>query len=239
MKQTIILIFLILMTSNFGMTQVQKSDQFNSWYTYSGNHKLNSKISIHTLYSWRRSDFIKNWQQSLLRIGFNYKLHRNLTITPGYDWAVTFPYGEQPILKKVNEHRIYEQFLLKNTIGRLNLSHRYRIEQRFIENNTTYLFKIRFRYRLTAVLPLNNKEMTKNTVFLKVFDELFINYRKGIGSHYFDQNWAYIGIGFQFTENAKVSVGYMNQFLPKSDLLRIENNHTLSIGINYGIDFRK
>ena len=54
----------------------------------------------------------------------------------------------------VEEHRIFQQFISKQNIGKINLSHRYRFEQRFVEND----FKMRFRYLLGINIPLQNKE---------------------------------------------------------------------------------
>ncbi len=221
----------------FGFTQVQKDNQFNSWFTYSGNHKMNEKYSIHTLYSFRRNDFVKNWQQSLLRLGINREIKENLIVTLGYDWVETFPYGEQPIAKQETEHRPFEQIILKNAVGRFKITHRYRLEQRFIENNSTYLFRNRLRYRFILTVPLNHKKMGGKTFYFAAFDELFISVGKSIGSHYFNQNWAYLGIGYQFNEKTKMSIGYMNQYLPKNDDIRIENNHTLNIGFSHSFDF--
>ena len=65
--------------------------------------EVDNQFSVHTFYSTRRSDFVKNWQQSLLRLGINYKLNDKLILTPGYDWAINFPYGKQPIATKIIE----------------------------------------------------------------------------------------------------------------------------------------
>lgn len=218
------------------LAQIQKVDQFNTWYTYSGNNKINAKYSVHTLYSFRRNGIIENWQQSLVRVGLNYKANDKLTITPGYDWALTFPYGEQSIATKTNDHRVFEQFLLKNKVGRLNISNKYRFEQRFIGYSSNYVFRKRFRYRLTTVIPINQKEMGDNTLFIKFFDELFINYGKGVGNHYFDQNWLYAGVGYKFNNNTSISVGYMNQYFVKGDNIRVENNHTLSFSLSHNLN---
>ena len=75
------------MSGVLGFSQKQIDANNNSWWNYSGTHKISDKVSLFTLYSWRRNDFVKNWQQSLARIGLNYKLSDNFTVTPGYDWV--------------------------------------------------------------------------------------------------------------------------------------------------------
>jgi hypothetical protein len=41
------------------------------WFNYFGTFKVADKFAIHTEYQWRRNDFVKSWQQSLLRVGVN------------------------------------------------------------------------------------------------------------------------------------------------------------------------
>ena len=50
------------------------------WYNYFGTFKLNQKFSVHTEYQFRRTEIIKNWQQSLLRMGLNYQLNPKLQV---------------------------------------------------------------------------------------------------------------------------------------------------------------
>ncbi len=232
MKKTIILSLLFLFQFS-GFTQVQKDNQFNAWFTYSGDHKLNDNFSIHTLYSFRRNDLVKYWQQSLLRIGLSRKLTNNFIVTLGYDWVETFPYGKEPISKQTTEHRPFEQLILKNVVGRFEISHRYKLEQRLIESFSGFIFRNRFRYRFTLIVPINKQKLSEKTFYFSAFDEIFINTGKHINVHYFDQNWGYLGLGYQFNKYAKLAIGYMNQYLPKSDNIHIENNHTLMISWGY------
>jgi len=243
------LLILFLTCSLIGTSQKQVDDQFNSWWTYSGTHKITNKFSVSTLYSWRRSDFVKNWQQSLLRTGLNFKVTDNFTITPGYDWLVNFPYGKQPALTQSYEHRPYEQFTIKNKIGRFYIKHRYRIEQRFLQktglnsNNEKesygYKFRNRIRYRLTFTLPINHKTLDNKTLFLSVYNEVFINLGKGAGiAKPFNQNWFNTSLGYKVNNQISVKLGYQNQYLIKGNG-NIERNHTFMFGISYNFDFRK
>lgn len=232
-KYTILILILILSSFIISDLSAQKNTQLNSWWTYSGNHKISQKLSLHTLYSFRRNDFVANWQQSLLRLGINYHYSDKLTFTSGYDWVVTFPYGEQPIDEETTEQRVYEQIILKNTVGRFGIVHRYHLEQRF-SNNTV---KHRFRYRFTTKIPLGKRETDKRKLFLSIFDEVFINLGEQPTGHYFDQNWFYLGLGYPFKNGLTIQIGYMNQYLIKSKKTRIENNHTPQFGLSYNLDF--
>ena len=66
---------------------------------------------MQTEYQWRRENYITEWQQSLVRIGANYKLNQNLLFRIGYAWIETFPYGEIPLNasgRDFTERRIFE-----------------------------------------------------------------------------------------------------------------------------------
>ncbi len=232
MKKIIILLFVIGL-STISYSQKKVDNQFNSWWGYSGNHKITDKWSVHTLYSFRRNDFVKNWQQSLLRLGLNYKIKDNFIITSGYDWVETFPYGKQPISKQTKEQRIFEQVILKNTVGIVKFKHRYKLEQRFSNKAPV---KSRFRYRLGFSIPLGKKE---SKLSFNVFDEIFINLGVNVKGYYFNQNWIYSGFGYKLNEKSTLKLAYMNQSLMKGDFVHVESNHTLQVGYSYNFDFSK
>ena len=57
--------------------------------------------------------------------------------------------------------------------------------------------------------------MQKGTVYLALYNELFINGQKRVSTNayteYFDRNRAYAAIGYHFKDNLKVQLGIMNQ----------------------------
>lgn len=227
MKQFLIC-FAILYSVNV-MAQNKVDNQLMSWWNLNVEYSLSDKMSISSLYSWRRADVIENWQQSLLRIGANYKATSSLNLTLGYDWVITFPYGKLPIDKKFTEHRIFEQIILKQNVWKFTVKHRYRFEQRFF-NNTNNI-KHRFRYRLGLSLPID-----KNKWALQVFDELFVNYGPNTNNHTFDQNWIYGGFLYKLKPNLGIKLGYMNQYILKSDTTKSENNPSIQLGLSLKFD---
>ena len=239
----------LIISPSYSFSQKEISPQNHAWVMYFGNHKLSENWGIHSEYQWRRSDMFNDWQQSLLRIGVDYYSKQNAQYTVGYGWIRSYEYGEQPIAHNLNEHRIWEQFVLKNKIGRVDLSHRYRLEQRFIENwvkdaNAVYyqdgfVFRQRVRYRFMVTVPLSRKEMKDNTLFLAVYDEPFLGFGKGIGKNILDQNRLYGALGWRFNKDLNVQLGYLNQYIVKTDGIKVERNHTLQIGLTYNIDFTK
>ncbi len=226
----------------------QTASQFNSWWMYFGNHRLTEKLGLHTEYQFRRSDFASHWQQSLMRVGLDYYLPNKSMVTGGYGWIVSFPYGEQPIAVKFTEHRIWEQFIMQNNLGRFYFHHRYRLEQRFLQNATLdsegqkvtdgFRFRQRARYRFQVSVPLTKKTMEDNTLFFAAYDEVFLGFGKGIQKNVLDQNRLYFALGWRFNKDVSVQLGYLNHRVIKPDGVRMESNHTLQTSLAYSLDFR-
>ena len=202
-----------------------------------------------TEYQWRRADGFRNWQQSLLRFGLEYEINPKVSVMGGYAWIKTFPYGTQPILHEFNEHRMFEQVNLKDKAGRLEVQHRYRIEQRFLEQyalnssgnvvQVDPVFRNRIRYRALVMLPLSRKTMGDQTLFLSINNELFVGFGKGIAKNPIDQNRFITALGWRFNAQTNIQVGYLNQFIFKSNAIDMERNHSLWISMVYNLDFTK
>ncbi|MEY2924189.1 MAG: hypothetical protein RLZZ337_737 [Bacteroidota bacterium] len=251
MKDKIIMALAILFIINANaQTQSPRinDNQMNTWYMYMGNHKLNDKWELHTLYHFRRTDFGKDWQQSLLRAGLNYHVTPGLVASAGADWVVSYPFGKQPISYTTTEYTAWEALFLRHQVGRLNFMHRYRLEQRFIEKDTydssAYAwqktgntYKNRFRYMLSVEIPLNHKTMQDNTWFISANDEIFVGMGENQGKNVFEQNRIYGALGYRFDKDFNLQLGYMNQKLIKADTIHVENNHTLMVGAVYNLDF--
>lgn len=229
----ITILFVMLLTPTL---KSQTVNQLHAWYTYSGNHTLSKDYQIHTLYSFRRSGIIENWQQSLLRLGLTRKISANLSALIGYDHAVTYPYGEYPIAENVTEHRTLERLIFNhNLTDNISASHRYTLEQRYVSGHDT---KHRMRYRLTTKIPLKKIDDHKQ-LFISAFNEVFINLGSSSLPHLLDQNWYSLSLGYSLDKYSAITIGYMNQYLIKPDNMRIENNHTLLLGVSKNFDFSK
>lgn len=235
---------ILFLTIGFSTTaQKQIDNQFNTWVTFSGNHTISKKWEFHSLYSYRRNDLVEHWQQSLLHIGAGYKLTSKIKTQVGYDWIRTFPYGTQPIAQVTDEHRIWVHLNTKFQENRFHFSQRLRFENRAINlfnanmSKNGFVWKYRLRYKLAVNVPINHNRLIDNTLFVSLSDEIFMNFFNQ--NKYFDQNWFYAGFGWRFNKSISVKVGYMNQFLPKTDGVHVENNDTLSIQYIHNLNFIK
>lgn len=217
-------VILLLLISFKTFSQEQRLSDKNSigWFVYTGTFKIKPKIAIHTEYQWRRSDGIKNWQQGLLRTGINYAIRKDVSLNAGYAFAETFPYGDYTPVNAFPEHRIFEQIVINNLVGKVSLSHRFTLEQRFVgavslqnnQKNTDWNFLNRIRYRIRAELPLTkNKQADKNIWSIVFIDELFIGWGKNIGANIFDQNRLALLLNYKINKTVKIEAGYLNQIV--------------------------
>ncbi|MEN9969628.1 MAG: hypothetical protein RIR94_1833 [Bacteroidota bacterium] len=232
-------IFLILSSWVFifsSYAQKTIDDQLHGWVVYQGNHKLNGKFDLHTEYQWRRADGFNDWQQSLARVGLDYKLNPNCTISGGYGWIISYPYGSQPIAAQTHENRLWQQVNLKAQYGAIQIQHRYRLEQRFIDT----IYRQRIRYRAQCIIPLQKTYIAQGKgLFMNVNDEVFLGFGKGIGKNILDQNRFIAAVGYKFSPRMNMQIGYLNQFVIKSNGVQMERNHTLWTNVVYNLDFSK
>ena len=219
MRKIFIPIFLALLNVSMGQesaSEYRGEDEFGIWYMYFGMNRVAERWSVHTEAQFRYYETSGNFNQLLLRTGANYHINDNAIATLGYAFIDTDPsFLESPLAdmafsgNKILEHRIFQQFILKNKVWEFLFEHRYRLEQRFItvgdaqdpifERRTDH----RARYRLQVTLPLTD------IFFLNFYDEVFINLQNNL----FDQNRLYGAVGVNITHNSSIQFGYLrNQF---------------------------
>jgi hypothetical protein len=225
-----IILFLVTVLPFSLLAQNDRYNDYNNlvWLQSFNTIKLNSKWSLHAEYQWRRDNGLKDWQQSLLRIGANYKVNDNVILHAGYAWAETFPYGKYPIANNGTfpEHRLYEQLTLRQPLNKFLLTHRFRIEQRWLgrvkagtdREIEEWLLLHRFRYQFRT-----QYNISKN-LYGAFADEIFIGAGKNVGVNIFDQNRLFLLLGYKLNKNVSIEGGYFNQTLQQG---RRINNQTI------------
>lgn len=188
-------------------------DELGAWYMYFGTNKVSEKLSIHTEAQFRFYETASNFNQLLLRTGLNYHISPEAMATFGYGFISTDgTFEEFPEEENSTEHRIFEQFILKNAVGKFKFEHRYRLEQRFIsfldENDTQH----RARYRLQLTYPLNDKW------FLNAYDEVFLNLQDEV----FGQNRLYGALGYKVNAQLSLQAGYLKNHFPNGKFDRLQ-----------------
>ncbi len=181
-----------------------QQEKTGNWLMYFGTNKVSDKFSIHTEIQYRNHTLTpNNTEQLLLRTGLNYHFSDKAFATVGYAYIPSYIFESEQKAPEIEEHRIWQQFILTNKIGRVKFEHRYRIEQRFINQE----YKNRFRYRLMLFVPLNKPTIEKGSLFLGLYDEVFMNSKET----FFDRNRLYGAIGYQFNKNISAQAGMMHQ----------------------------
>lgn len=199
-----LLTLIILLGSIVLNAQRPGEDDLGAWYMYFGTNKVSERFSIHTEAQFRYYETTSNFNQLLLRTGVNYHINPDAIATVGYGFINTDnTFGNFAFETDTNEHRIFEQFILKNKVWEFLFEHRYRLEQRFLDMGNGNVTEHRARYRFQLTLPLTD------TFYLNFYDELFINLQDEL----FGQNRLYGAVGINITENSSLQLGYMrNQF---------------------------
>ncbi|MDU8886747.1 DUF2490 domain-containing protein [Yeosuana sp. MJ-SS3] len=203
MKKKLSLVALTFLLVLPNLNNAQDSN-FGNWLIYLGNKQIDTKWNIHHEVQYRNYNIIGDLEQLLLRTGLGYSFNENKSnVLLGYGYILSENYIPNSDDKSsVNEHRIFQQFISKQSIGNVTLNHRYRFEQRFVESD----FKLRFRYFLGLNVPFSKSE--SNKYYFSAYNEIFLNSKSSI----FDRNRLYAGIGYKINNNLKLEAGYMNQF---------------------------
>jgi hypothetical protein len=250
MRIKIIIISCCILGSMIGRAQSprQYTTNYNGWLVYTGNHKLSDKWGLHLEAQWRRSNIILDNQQLLFRTGINYYFSSQVSVTAGYCFAETYPYGEFAAKAAFPENRIWEQLQLKNNMGAVEFINRLRLEQRFINqpvlDNGMYepgdaVYTNRARILNRFSIPFKGKTIEDKSLYISAFDELYINFGKQVGFNILDQNRVYLAIGYKIPKAGRLEIGYLNQLAFKSDGIKVERNHTVQIALYSSLEFRK
>jgi hypothetical protein len=211
-KNLIISLLLIIGLAPKGRAQINE-DKLGAWYMYFYNTTIkNGPWGVQGDIQSRNFNLMGDLEQLLLRSGITYKpQNANIKFTLGYGHITTGTYGNDE--STTLESRIYQEALYPVKFGeRIFTNHRFRYEQRFVEGQD---FRTRYRYNLFLNIPINQKTMDKNTLYLALYNELFMNGERNIGNNkkveLFDRNRLYAALGFYIQKQLKVQLGVMTQ----------------------------
>jgi len=225
MKNTLVSLFVLF---NLCTLTAQTREDFSGWSAVFASYKLNDKFSIHFDAQLRSADNWEKPQNVLLRPGLNYHISGKTVATAGYAYI-----GSNRTVSGISgwipEHRIWQQFIYNQKFDlsarSTTLQHRFRLEERFvgtaiIEGNelkrNDFEFAVRLRYFVRMVMPLQKTESFTHGAFAAFQDEAFFNIKNNdavTNGKVFDQNRAYVALGWRFSPKFDLEAGYMNQFV--------------------------
>jgi len=209
----ILIFFALILFSNVSKAQEVDDSQLGAWYMYFFNKKFgDSRFGIQGDYQFRFWNIGTDLEQILLRTGATYRpKNADILFTLGYANITTGEFGESD--ETINESRIYQEALFSQKIGeRFLLTHRLRYEQRWVNDQD---LRTRYRYNLFVNVPFNKTTLEKGTIYLALYNEIFINGQTDIGDgrtvQFFDRNRTYLGLGFGLRDNLRLQTGWMKQ----------------------------
>lgn len=222
--------FLILLFGSMSVKGQTPGDETGNWFMYFGLNRLSKRFSVHTEAQMRMFKLATDPEQLLLRTGLNYHTPKGGMVTGGYAHIITWPFEEDNSDLILREHRLWQQWIMTNLIGRFKFEHRYRLEQRWVKPDAAdeWTYSNRTRYRIMLFIPLNKRLIQPGTVFIGIYDEVFLDLTRDV----FGQNRLYGAVGYQIRKSLGVQAGYLNQYVSG------EGRHRFQLAVFFNPDFR-
>lgn len=217
--------FLLLLA--FLKSEAQSS--FHGWLAFSHDQELSKKWKFLADVQFRSGENIEYLETILLRPGFSYSFSETFSAALGYAYLGNWQKedGEKSFGK---EHRIWQQVQTENKVGRVELTNRLRLEQRFAEGSPAYQFSQRLRYYLRAQVPLRKSEEFTRGWFAAAQNEFFANVQNNekVNNRFFDQNRAFLSIGFRFLKSFDLEAGYLYRYQVEEEKM---HHHIFQCGV--------
>ena len=199
----LIIAFIYLCIPKIAQAQIDE-DSLGAWYMYFFDTTFKeSSWGIQGDIQYRNWNIAGDLEQLLLRSGITYTpKNADIKFTLGYANITTGTYGDDNSTS--TESRIYQEALFPVKFGnRFYTNHRFRYEQRFVENQD---FRTRYRYNLFLNIPINKVAMEDKTIYVALYNELFINGQRDTGNgavEIFDRNRSYAALGYIIKKDLK------------------------------------
>ena len=237
------ILFLLYAVNSIHGQEIKKVHS-SSWNSFIPKLTLSEHWYLKSEFHFRRTNFVSDWEQLLLRPSIHYKTNDTYDYSLGYSYFRNYAFADFTIPVDANEHNIWQQIALSHTSKKMKFNHRFRLEERFIDKiiqSPGGLYEIRgstynnrFRYRLTLNRPVIKVREAK-FISLKIFDELWINLDQGIQPKSLNQNWFYAGLDFPLDRHLTFGMGYHHIGL-KGGSTTFITNHILQTTVSYAIN---
>jgi hypothetical protein len=196
-----------------------------SWALLTLNGKYKSGLRIYAELQPRVGDYSQRLSQFLVRPAVGYQATRNMSLWIGYGWTPSF------LPEFNNEHRVFQQVLFEDNIGRVGLINRTRFEQRVIEGAGGT--SLRLRHFVRASVPLDSKRRWAAVGY----NELMLNLNstpRGPQSG-FDQDRIYFGGAYNVDRHTRVELGYLASFINAPRNRPDRRLDILLLSVNYNL----
>jgi hypothetical protein len=194
----------------------------------------------------RRANFAAEAEQLWLMFGVNYDVTQGggVNVGAGYIYLRTSPYGVFPSPTTFPENRIWEQLVINSKLGLVGLEQRFQLEQRWVSATSTqptaqgWVFSWRARGLFGATIPFHKRPIRPGDFYAALSDEIFIAFGSNVTS-LFNQNRAYVQLGWQASASVRLLGGYLNQIVAKGSTgNETEINHVLVLSFYHSASLR-
>lgn len=230
-----VILSLLLTTFLFSFTLLAQENQHSGWGALFHTQRFSKDWGASFDMQFRSAHQYEFLRNVLLRPSVNYYFDKNKMAALGYAYVATNSKSATGENTFRPESRIWEQLIINQKLGiSTTLQHRIRLEQRFLGNTTARndsYFSQRLRYFARAVVPLKHSEVFAEGLFLGLQNEFFLNvqHKDKVNKHLFDQNRAYLALGYRVRKEIDVEIGYLNQYTKQSEAYVI--NHVLQLAL--------
>lgn len=212
-------------------------DEPAAWFAYLGVHPLSPRWRLQLEAQLRQTEGVRQPQQRLYRTALLRVLGPRARVGAGYALVRSYPPDEfvaAPV--PFTEHRAYQQLDLNLNAGPVLVDHRYRLEQRFAgrlgvgaeaRRRVGWTYLNRARYLLRATIAPGGGAPTAGEPYLTAYDELFVGFGRNVRNNVFDQNRAFVGVGYRWSPALRAEAGYQNHYVLRASGAEAERNHTL------------
>ena len=236
MRQFLMIIMILTASSVLAQKTITKQNLI--WYAYIQNLKINDRFSIQTDIQERYFIAPAKQGQFLIRSAFKTIIASNWDFGAGIAFFLTNTDPSVDYTLETPEVRPHIEFNNKQTLKHVSISHRYRLEARVFHNiSGSELVKgfgfgnMRFRYQFGVDFPLNKPKENKNTVKLRLAEEMMLNFGSKIKYNLFDQNRVYATLQYAPVPSVAIEVGYLNWFQQRSSGNKYFSRNILRIAI--------
>lgn len=224
MKQVL---FALLIVSPFYKTNAQEVEKYySSWNTIDIGIKINDKWSVNSEFNIRRTDFLKKWEQFIIRPFVHYKVSKELDLAFGYSYIDNNSFSDFRATIDFKEHNIFQQLTIKHPFSKFSFQHRLRFEERFKQNiievapenyiidGTNYRNRLRYKFQVTIPLKTFASNRKLNLV---LYDELHLDFEDSFRPEAIDQNRMNISLSYRINNHIKIRSGYHDIYFVRSN----------------------